>query len=81
MSPMNQRSRGSLPKSWRHSYCFSSSREKMTTRLGSTSSSRWRMNALPNEPVPPVTRMDEPLRTLTANSRVVDDVSVPQVLG
>ena len=59
---MNQRRRWSSPKSWRHSYCLSSSRLKMTTRLGSWLRRSSKMKALPNEPVPPVTRIDEPCR-------------------
>src|SRR6478672_5672423 len=61
MSPMNQRSRGSLSNICRASYCLSSSRLKITTRFGSWLASSSVMKALPNEPVPPVTRIDEPV--------------------
>src|ERR1700754_2696169 len=59
-SPMNQRSRGSSPNSWRASYCLSSSRDSTTSRRGLRCSSAYAMNALPNDPVPPVSRMLAP---------------------
>src|SRR6476620_6785887 len=75
MSPMNQRSRGSFSNICRASYCLSSSRLKITTRFGSWLASSSVMKALPNEPVPPVTRIDEPVSSdmwlLTGSSILV----------
>src|SRR5262249_27150815 len=45
------------------SYCFNSSREKMTSRCGFQRWSTYDTNALPNEPVPPVTRNEPPVRS------------------
>src|SRR3954451_7883952 len=64
-SPMNQRSRLSSATIWRSSYCLSSSREKTTSRRGSRCLRAYVTNALPNDPVPPVTRMLDPCRTDT----------------
>src|SRR5262245_49003734 len=44
------------------SHCFISSREKMIRRRGLWFASTWRVKALPNEPVPPVMRMEAPSR-------------------
>src|SRR5690349_17933717 len=61
MSPRKKRRRRSSPNIWRTSYCFSSSREKTTMRCGSRCSRAYLRNAFPNDPVEPVTRIEDPL--------------------
>src|SRR4051812_13240085 len=56
-SPMKKRIAGEQ-NSCCISYCFSSSREKTTTRLGFQSANIMRTKARPKDPVPPVIRTD-----------------------
>src|SRR5262249_38675457 len=56
MSPMKKRTFSCPPYAERSSLCFSSSRLKIRTAFGRLSRMRGR-NALPNEPVPPVSRI------------------------
>ena len=58
-SPIKKRIRGSSLNNLAISHCFISSREKTTILLGLNFSKVIGINALPNEPVPPVIKIEE----------------------
>ena len=65
------------------SKCFCSSRENTIRRLTQSSPSTVRTNCLPNEPVPPVTRMDFPasLSRISSRRKELRSVTVRVPLG
>lgn len=63
--------RGWVLNRWSISDCFSSSREKTMTRRARLSSSNRRTSIVPNDPVPPVIRIDLPSRVFTCCAQPV----------